>query len=336
MKATQPKKATDPFTGFLASIALALLSSNMLAGYAVDMVGRLTVLSTPEIWKINGAAGFFVGVVLADPVGMLIQKRPVGLAIVKFILGFTLGMTIQTTFVMPLAGEGMSRYVFLILAALLLPILFVIESYKEYIRAHQISPGELIAKPVLRILNLPDRILFVFTMLISFAGFWCFGNDIRDVLVVIGSVLIGTALFVAFVKIESVPDLPWYYGEEDNPRTITLEEQAIGRLNLMFSTMLPGAVVLGGVMRIAVDVLLHIYPNIAYSTADPAETARVFGIVAASGLGFIVFGMLIALGFSLIWLLLIGRVGNWTTKRIRSRCLRLANIICFRRSNTIQ
>lgn len=334
MNTTRNSHEADPFAGFLASIALALLASNMLAAYATDLILLLFSLADPDIWKTNIAAGFFVGVVLADPVGFLIHKRPVKMALAKLLFGFFLGIAVQITFVMPLAGEAMSRFVFLILATLLLPVLFVIESYKDYLNARGISFGEVVAKQSLRVMNLPDRLLIVVTMAASFFAFWQYGNDVETAMIVIGSVLAVTTLFVAFFKTEPEPEEDWAIAAIEPSETASPEKRAIERAKELIVNVLPGAIILGGIMRIAVDVLLHVYPDVTLNTADPAEMAQTFGVVSAIGLGVVVFGMLAVLGFSLVSVLLIGRVGNWTTFRIRARCLQLIDVFCFRKTGS--
>jgi len=319
----------DPFAGFFASVVLALLASNTVAGLVVALVFKHIPFLTPEMWKTHIAAGLFVGIVLTDPVGTLIQNRPWARALTKFGLGFCIGVLLQILIVMPLAGGGMSKFVFLILAVLLLPIMFCYESYKEYMRARGLILSEVVARHSLHVMSLPKRLLIVIIMAISFGLFWVYGTDIASSLAAMGLVLVATTLTVAFGNPVQEQEDPWIFLGDD-PEEMSWEHLAMERFREISLSMLPGAVLLGGVTRMSVDVLLQVYPNIAGAISNPDAQLQTFGIVAVSGLGVILFGMMAVLGFGLGTLILIGRVGKWNRNYLRERCLRLVKVLFFR------
>ena len=310
---------------------LALLLSHTLASLLVDFVAGYIYLPGVDLWRYNVASGLFLGLVLADPVGAIIGRVPLRNVLVMFVLGFALGVIIQITLVKPLAGDGLSRFVFLIIATLFVPVIYSLHRLRTYLSARGTDISSEVAYYGLRVMGLPDRMLIVLIMVLSFLGFWLFSPDPQTTIICMSAVLAATTLYVVYVQVED--EDPWLDILSKDGDTVTITQIASERLAYLIATVLPGAFLLGATMHVALLVLLSLFPNIAAQLIGPVETAQTISIVAATGLGIVFFGMLAALGFGLALVLLIGRLGNWTQTTVRDRCLRLIKVMCFRPIN---
>lgn len=330
MKTNQPSSPPDPFAGFFGSLLLAFLASNMLASMTAELAFQHLALATSDIWKANLSAGFFVGFVLADPVGMLILKSPLKRAATKFVVGFLIGILMQVMVVMPLAGDGLSRYLLLIFAALLLPVLYCIDKLRIYLEARQIIIGDILARHGLRIMSWSDRGLIVTIMVFSFAVLWFFGSELRHVLIALAVILASTTIYVAFARPEEPIEDQWFYLGYESADQAPLQIQAITRLKQIARNLMPGAVLLGGITRIAAEVLLQVFPNMSVGVGGLVQLVNTLAMLVASGLGLVLFGMLCALGFGLGVITLLGKIGNWPGYRMKECNLRLIRVMCFR------
>jgi hypothetical protein len=244
---------------------------------------------------------------------------------VKFVLGFALGFIIQVSLVTPFAGGGMSRFVFLFIATLFVPIFCSLNQLRSYLARHDTDLKTEIADFALWLMWFPDRLIVITLMLAGFLGLWLFSPDIHTTILIMAVILAFTTLSVVFVQVE-LPD-PW---EELLPEDEPLTALAMARAYQLLVTLMPGALLLGAAMHVAVLILLTLFPDFPAQMSAPAEAARMLGILAATGLGLVFFGMLAALGFGLGVLLVIGRLARWTQVTVRDRCLRLIKVMCFK------
>ena len=123
----------DEYTGYFASIILALLGSTMLASLVTPYFVGWFNLQNSDTWFNNITAGFFAAVVCANPVGLLIARNSIWRAGAKFLIGFLGGFLLQMTIIQPLAGAGVSRFIFLILAVMVLPIMYLASQISDYL-----------------------------------------------------------------------------------------------------------------------------------------------------------------------------------------------------------
>lgn len=324
-------KAHDPLSGYFTSVMLALLVSHAAASAIVEFVAGLVDLPLIEIWRNNTASGLFMGLVLADPVGAVITRNPWRKVVVKFVLGFALGVIIEVSLIRPFAGQGMSRFLFLFIATLLVPVIYSLNRMHIYLRDHDTDLQTEIARYGLWVMGWADRALIVVIMATSFAGFWLFSPQPLTTIICMALVLLLTTLYVIYARIEE--DDPWLEILPEDLGGIALTELARDRLAHLASTLFPGAFLLGAAMHVAVYVLLTIFPNIGAQLNEPVDAIHAVAVVGATGLGIVFFSMLSALGFGLALILAIGRFGDWTQSRIRDRCLRLIKVMCFRPIN---
>ena len=327
----------NPFAGYFASVVLALFVSNGLGAQAVTLLSGFFRVGDPEAWQGGITAGLFFGLSLANPVGT-IQARGSGLrAVGRFMAGVLAGAGLHAGVLLPLAGdEGLAGYLLLLLALVLGPLALLAGLLRAAMARRGISLSRGVANATLRVLNLPDRLLFILLMGTSFTIFWQFANDMGRLLLGIGLVL---AAMTASVAIRIARDEArrregafheWLELEPLDPAEETPQVRALKGLRALALSFLPGAVLFGAMTRVAVEILLTIRPGIPAGMNDPAEALRTVGIVAASGLGLVFFGMLAALGFCLGLLMVLGRLRGWPQRFRRESALRLIRLMYFR------
>ncbi len=318
----------DPLSGYFTSVMLALLVSHAAASVLVDPAAQYFDMRLIDMWRNNTASGLFLGLVIADPVGAVIARRSWQSALMKFALGCVLGVILEITLVTPYAGQGMSRFVFLFIATLLVPVIYGLHRLQLYLRRHDTDLQTEIARIGLWIMGWADRALIVVIMVTSFAGFWLYSPEPRTTIVCMALVLLITTLYVIYAKVEEEDSWLALLPEEVGGRELT--ELAWDRLAYLANTLFPGALLLGAAMHLSVLLLLIIFPNIAAELTEPVDAIKAAAIIGATGLGIVFFSLLSALGFGLGLILAIGRISQWSQFRTRDRCLRLIRVMCFR------
>ncbi len=322
------QKTSDPLSGYFSSVMLALLMSHTLASFAVDFAATRFYLPSIDLWRYNIASGLFLGLVLADPVGAVITRIALRNVVIKFALGFALGVIIQMTLVTPFAGGGLSRFVFLFIATLLVPVIYSLNRLHAFLAERGTDLSSEIAYYALRVMNLPDRGLIILIMTASFAGFWLFSPDPETTILCILAVLAMTTVYVICVHVEE--EDPWEGLLPEDEEDVPITQIAAERLAYLTATIVPGAFLFGATMHVALLVLQTLFPDVGAKLMGPLATVQTVGAVAATALGIVFFGMLSALGFGLAFVLLVGRIGNWSQSAVRDRCLRLIKVLCFR------
>ena len=340
MHAAEDKQARDPNVGYFASVMVAFLASGWIAGLIIDLVAANSIYFSPEGWRANIAAGLFVGIVFANPVGVFIAKASIVGAALRLIIGICAGMAAQVAIIAPIAGDRMSHFLFLVLAGLAVPAFLVTRNVLRVLFGRNIEPTQVIKRMSLWVLNLPDRIMFIVLMSASFTVFWRHEIDAYDLMIALA---VSLALFTGWVGfgLRKAPETPessqmelneWLDLDQEKTAEQAATEKTAAAVKRLVRIILPGAVLLGAVTRLSADVLLRIYPNISLDSSDPVATLRTLGTVAASGLGLIFFGMLALLAFCLSILYFIGRVRSWSAPQFRQHSKILISMMHFRSS----
>lgn len=335
-------KSSDQYLAYVASVMLALLTSawlaRLLVGQLVRFMPNLTDLAAQSL-QVNIAAGLFFGISFANPVGLIIARYSGKIALALLLGGFCFGVVAQNLVFTPLAGDGLSNFVRLMAAATAVPLAMFVKQVSGFLAGRDIVVADKLASAVLRVARWPDRFLFILLMTISFLIFWRYTASTQQVLIALAGVLTVLTGVVATRKTQA-DETDGEHGAdfqewldlqpEEEIVTTNLATDAIGEVKKLARTLLPGAILFGGMTRLAVNVLMSIYPNLQANLSDPSQMLKSLGIVAASGLGVVFFGMLVSLGFSLMLLQMIGRVRNWTRVHLRENCYHLLRTLYFR------
>lgn len=338
MTETTENTSHDLLVGYFASVAVALVVSSFLAGALADQLVRFSPAYATPIWHSALAAGLFIAISYCNPVGTYISKGSLSRAVLRLGIGFVAGLALQILFIAPVAGTGMSQIILLLVAGLAVPVAAMFRQIRTLIQGQELVPTERVSNTLLRVVSWPDRIQFVVLMGISFFLFWRFAETPNQIMWVLAGVLIALTLWVTM---RQVPDMYAGTDPEEAERRAWLELDPVddtsgpvgaivNRLKTLGHRVLPGAILFAGVTRLAVDFLLVVYPDLSIDIADPVAAAQSIGIVAASGLGVIFFGMMAALGFCLLLTQLIGRIKGWSAAHLRENYVQLIRAMYFR------
>lgn len=347
MKAATEIQRTDPFAGYFASVALALVLSGWIAGFLVDQFSALTAIQLSPDWRVNIAAGLFLGIAFSNIVGVFAAKGPWARAGIRFVIGFSTGVATQLVIFTPFAGHGMSNFLFLLLAGGVVPLVLLFSHFQNHLDRRGITPGKSFIEFALVVLNWPLRIQFVVLMGVAFGLFWKFTSDINQVLIVIFCVLVSLTASVALREVEDEAEDEnfeeteqrlWLELELEPEETVYVSDkaQALAKLRNLFVNLVPGALLFGGMTRLSVDFLMFVYPNIQANLNEPLAMLQTVGIVAVSGLAAVFFGMMAALGFGLGVLQLVGFVKKWSHWHLRENCVHLIRLMYFRPMGQLQ
>ncbi len=332
--------ARDPFTGYFVSVAIALLVSGWLGGLLQHLISQLAGSPMDPAWRVNFGAGIFLGISFANPVGVAAVGLPARRAALRFSIGFVVGLLTQVALFTPIAGVRMSTYLFLLLAAMVVPLVVTTERMRRYMAGRGAEPGRVARDRLSRLLGLPDRVLFIGLMGLSFAAFMGLAQGLAQVSLGLGAILVAVSATVAAAGTGQPDRRPalaqelqvWF--ELDDEDESDPEPVAPGaRARDIASRLLPGAVLFGGVLRLSVEALRLVYPALASELAVQASPLKAAAVIGASGLGFVFFGMLAALGFGLMFLRLLGRFGRWSPARLREAELALVRLMYLRPMN---
>lgn len=329
---------SDIYLGYFAGVFLALLASSWLADVFVTQLTKLIPLENASMWRVNISSGLFFGISFANPFGILISKTPVKRSLKFLLAGFVFGIVMQVLFFTPLVGHGMSNFVRLLVVGSVVPFAIVYRQINGYFAARGVDLKLAFAKRVLAFTAWPDRLIFILLMSGSFGLFWHLTETTEQVLIALATVLTILTGAIALRRPEDDemdeeihPDFQeWLDMEPEEFPTVSLTESAWHEAMRVLRTMLPGAILFGGMIRLSVLILVRVYPNLQVNLQDPMQLWQTIGIVAASGLGLVLLGMLLSLGFSLMLLQLIGRVRNWTNTHLRENCFHLLRTLYFR------
>jgi len=337
MTAAPEKEPHEPFVGYFASIVLALVCSAWLAGILLDQFSIIAAVELSQTWRVNFTAGLFLGIAAANPVGTFIAKTSRRRAVLRFALGFFAGAWIQALVFTPFAGDGLSNIMFLMLAGSAVPASLFLDWFRDHLEKTNHALTRRTARYGGRLLNISDRLTFVTLMAVSFAGFWAYTTNIAQVLTVLGAVLGGLVLFVARREPhgefaddpENAEYQAWLALDPEIP-VIDPKQDVIDRLKRIATTLLPAAILFGGMTRLALDFLTVVYPDLTLDISKPMEALQNFGIVAVSGLAAVLFGMMAALGLCILILRLVGTLQNWSSGHFQENYIYLVRLMYFR------
>lgn len=328
---------SDRYLSYIAGVLLALVSSAWLADGLVMQIARVIPFEPDPALQVNIAAGLFFGISFSNPIGSLIAKTPWKRSMYLLVGGFLFGLAAQPLLITPIAGASLSNFLHLLLAAAMVPLAICTKRVNVLLVKRGIQVSETLARYGLTVARLPDRVLFILLMSASFAAFWRFAATTQQVLITLTTVLTLLTAVIAMRKFEDKPKQEicpdfqtWLDLEPEEPVSISLVEQAMAEIRKLVRTMLPGAILFGGLIRLVVDALTRLFPDLADNLQEPGAMWQTLGMVAASGLGLVLLGIVLALGFSLMLLQIIGRLRNWTDIRLRENCYRLMRMLYFR------
>ncbi|MEE9428610.1 MAG: hypothetical protein V3V25_10725 [Paracoccaceae bacterium] len=337
MNAATKTKEFDPFVGYFVSVLLALVASSWVAGFLVYQYGFLNASELSHSVRINLTGGLFLGIVAANPVGVYIAKSNKRMAAIRFGLGFVAGVLIQVVLFTPFVGHGMSHMMFLMLAGLAVPSSLLLTDIRNCIANSEGSSKNSCGKILDKVLKSSDRLLFVGMMVLSFLSFWAVSANVAQVSVVIATVLIGLVTYVARREVDCDHDddpedaeyLAWLALDPEIP-VEDAEQKTLENIKRIAFTLLPGAILFGGMTRLAQKFLGQIYPDLRMDFSHPLEALQNIGIVAASGLAAVFFGMMAILGFCILILRLVGAIQNWSSAHLRENYVYLTRLMYFR------
>ncbi len=333
--------ARDPFTGYFVSVALALLVSGWLGEVMQHQLSRLLANPMAPEWGVNFGAGIFLGISFANPVGVAAIGISARRAALRFSIGFVVGLLTQVALFTPIAGVRMSTYLFLLLAAMVVPLVMTTDRVRRYMARRGAEPGRAARNALSRLLGLPDRVLFILLMGLSFAAFMGLAQGLAQVSLALGAVLVAVSATVALTGAGQANRSPvraeelqvWFELDaktESEADPAALPQPLGERARDIAARLLPGAVLFGGVVRLSVEALRLAYPALASELAVQASPIKAAAVIGASGLGFVFFGMLAALGFGLMILRVLARFARWSPARLRDANLALVRLMYLR------
>ena len=332
----------DPFAGFIASIGLALVFSGWFAAVVKTEVERWFPDIISQTAFLNVEAGFFVALVLSNPVGVLVARHSKRRAALRFLLGFCLGATLQQFVFMPIAGQAMSKYLLLFLAASVMPAVQGVRMLGDNLARNGFDvPAQTMAAAI-ALARLPDRAHFLILMALAFVLTLWVEASVAQILVVQAIALAAITLVVAFSDVsgdfeedpeeaerrlwlELEPEDEW-----DSNDPAALRRQLRERFWSVLLWVMPAAVLFGTMVQLAMEFLGVVYPDFQVSLPSGNSEIRSAAMIALSGLAVIFFGLMAGLGFALTSLRLIGRLRNWSSAHLRENYVRLIRALYFR------
>lgn len=337
-KKTSSHNSSDRLFVYFAGVILALLSSPWIAQFAFEQLSRMIPLPTTTNLQTNVSSALFFGISFANPFGTAVYRLPIKRSLAWLCIGLVFGYVSQHYYFTPLAGEDLSTFLHLLLVAVVPTLVMGYEKLELALDAQGIDLKVGIAERVFAFTQWPDRVLFILLMGFSFAIFWRLTNSTQDILIALATVLTVLTIGIAARKweIEEAEDdfspdfQAWLDLEPEEQPSLDVVASAKTELLRLARTILPGAILFGGMTRLAVELLPWFYPNLRASLNNPDEMWQTLGIIAASGLGLVFFGIIASLGFSLVLLQLIARLGNWSQMHLRESCYQLLRTLYFR------
>jgi len=176
----------DHLGSFFATVVLALLACTWGA-WLLTSFARLLQFDTPISWGYNLTAALFVAFLLADPIGSYLRRLPLKRVLARALAGLILGGSLQHLVVTPIAGGGVSMFVFLVMSLVILPMLVVLNSAERYLDSRGIVVSEHVGRGVLSVLQMPRAIPVALLVLIVFQLFWWIKPTPAETFVVIGA-----------------------------------------------------------------------------------------------------------------------------------------------------
>ncbi|MDH5799021.1 MAG: hypothetical protein OEZ19_10685 [Paracoccaceae bacterium] len=323
----------DPLAGYFGSVVLGLIASSWLARFIVDMVQGHLDLADPDRLLASVGAAFFLGTVLSNPVGVAMNRTPVVRHLARFLIGAVIGFGLQEFVFTPFAGDGVAHFLFILLAVAVVPVILMVERFRNFLDTRGLVASGKAADLVLRVLNWPPRALFVLMMAMSFVLLNLYAPEwhiVALVAVVAVVFLTGVVIFQHTEEPEEEDD-PFDQWLNEEPEDVPVEDQAAHGLSSVLLTRLPGAVIFSAITQLSVDVVLWIHPEFSIGLASFTTNLPEAGKIMVSGLGLILAGMMVSVGIGLTVLAVIGKIRSWDPVYMRDTCLRFIHMMSFHR-----
>ena len=331
-KTPQSGAKCDPLTGYMFSVVLALLISRPAGYFLYSQIADIFRTPLAEAWSSYFATAFFVATVAASPARVWLVRAPVSAALIRFGAGFGAGIVLQKYLIAPVAGQTTATFILLLLAAMIMPFLVTFDRCRACVQGRRSALREDILNVILKMVNIPNRVVFVVLMAFAFLGFLTFVHTLLATALVIVAMLAIVTTVVALRHSEhdkkSAQSELERWKELDEAREIKASTglRILVRLRNIGLGLLPGAVLFAGMIRLSIVFLGVVYPNMAVAFGSLTGMA----ILVVSGLAVVFFGMMAALGFALVAMRIIGYARNWTPAHIRENYARLVRMLYFR------
>jgi len=337
MNADHQTRTDDAFAGYFASVILALIISSRLAGVLVEQIAAFSDNSLSASWHANMTAGLFLGIVAANPFNALSSGSAIWWVCLKLGAGFVMGLLIQIWVFTPFTGDGMSNYLFLLLASLGIPAMMLKGWVHSFMMRRGLVPEMPTSKLVSGFLNWSDRSVFVFLMGLSYAGFIVYAAAAAQVVGVLIFLLGAMVITIArreptFEVAEDLVEADlkiWLELDPEKP-TIDIRRDVTAKLIDILSKLLPGAIVFGAMMYLAVQLVGTTYPDAVIASTDPFQSVRTLAMMAASGVAALLVGVMGILGICLAVLRVTAWVQNWSPADRREKYIDMIRLMYFR------
>ncbi len=169
----EEKSSPDHLGGFFASVVLALLACTWGASGVLWVLGQVG-LPAPATLGHDISAALFVALLIADPIGTFLNKTPPKRMLYRAVCGFLFGWVFQHFFVTPIAGGGVSMFVFLALSLVLLPLMVAVNAIERALERRGIEVSEQVGRGVIRVLRLPRAVPVAASVVVAFQLLWWF------------------------------------------------------------------------------------------------------------------------------------------------------------------
>lgn len=189
----------DHLGGFFASVVLALLVCTFGVSAIRWVLAMFDVALSPQV-AYDLAAALFVGLLMADPFGTFLNRMQARRAVSRFILGFGFGWGLQHFVVTPIAGGGVSMFVFLALSLILLPLMLAMNALERVLDSRGIVLGEEVSRGIVRVLRMPRVVPAALAAVLVLQALWWIRPDAPTT-----GLLMGIALLFAFLPPLTVP-----------------------------------------------------------------------------------------------------------------------------------
>ena len=320
------------YLGYFATILLALVLAGALADFAVDAINPNSETSAAYASRL--VAAIFFAICFANPAAWLIYRSPFRFVVVRAMLGFAFGIAIDRWLIDPYVGEGLARFILILIAACGLPIMFAGDFVKKVASRNGTSAAETLARGLLRVLALPDRLLFMLVMLVSFGGFSLYADTLEKTLLGLAFIISATTMLVAW-RSGPKPQTrraheEWYDLIPEEEAEPAAHHQALDELAKALLAFLPSGAFFGGMTWAAGLLVPKVLPELFARLYDPAQRLEATFQVGLAGLLLVVAGAFVAVGIGMIMLRVIGHYGHWPSEQIRSSWSRMLRTMSFR------
>ena len=331
------------YLGYFATLMLALLmSASAASSLAPWLIMRFAEFDHPRI-EGQLTSGLFFAICFANPVGVWIKNSSAKRMVARAIVGMVFGGALHCLVLEPMVGDALLRFSLLLVGALGVPVLMGFDKWCQYrYGCGTTSAGEKAARFAVRLFRWPERALFVVLMLATFLVFLSLTDTPAQSLVgLVVLLLLMTGLVAYRSSLESserranTSDFQAWLDllPEEAAQETEIAQELRRRANRFAFTIFPGAAFIGGVMGAAVSLVPVVHPEIEGQLAARTEALEATYVIAATGFGLIVLGMVFSVLLSMLILRVIGHYARWQNDQVRSAMYRLMRTVSLRPVN---